>query len=146
MSSIIAWAREHEAVLLGFGVASIVLFVGGLLLVPVLIVRIPADYFVRPADDESRFTRRHPAIAIGVKVVKNLLGVVLVLAGIAMLALPGQGLLTLLIGLLLIDGPGKRKLELWILRRRPVRRTIDWIRRHRGRPPLELPDGMRDES
>lgn len=144
MDSILEWTRQHETLFFALGVVSIVTFVGGLLVVPVLIVRIPEDYFVRPPGDSSRFAHRHPAIAITAKIVKNVIGVLLALAGIAMLVLPGQGLLTLLVGLLLIDGPGKRRVELWILKRRPIHATIDWIRRRRGHPPLQLPDGIRD--
>jgi len=72
-------------------------------------------------------------------VVKNVVGWLLVGAGVAMLVLPGQGILTLLVGLTLVNFPGKRDLELWLVRRVPVRRALDWIRRRAGRPPLQLP-------
>ena len=74
-------------------------------------------------------------------VLKNLLGGALVLIGLV-LSLPlvfGQGVLTMLIGISLLDLPGKRKLELSIVRREPVRKSMDWMRRRAGRPPLELP-------
>ncbi|MFB3064894.1 MAG: PGPGW domain-containing protein [Planctomycetota bacterium] len=65
---------------------------------------------------------------------KNLLAVVLVVAGVAMLFLPGQGILTILVGLGLLSVPGKRKLELWIVRRPAVLRAIQWTPR-----PVEPP-------
>ena len=71
---------------------------------------------------------------------KNLGGYALVGAGVAMLVLPGQGLLTILIGLGLIDFPGKREFERWIVCRRPVGRALNWMRRRAHRPPLVLPD------
>lgn len=60
------------------------------------------------------------------------------LAGLAMLALPGQGLLTLLLGFLMIDLPGKYRFEKWLVRRRWVHRPINWMRRSRGREALNL--------
>ena len=56
-----------------------------------------------------------------------------------MLALPGQGLLTLLVGLSLLDLPHRRSIELWVLRRGPVLRSLNWVRRKAGKAPLELP-------
>jgi hypothetical protein len=55
-----------------------------------------------------------------------------------MLVLPGQGVLTILAGITLLNYPGKRRLELWLVRRPAIHRAIDWIRRRAGRAPLEL--------
>ncbi len=65
----------------------------------------------------------------------------MVLAGIvlAMPLVPGQGILTILIGLSLLDFPGKRKMELKLIRLRAVRRGINWIRARAQQPPLDLP-------
>jgi hypothetical protein len=60
------------------------------------------------------------------------------LAGVAMLVLPGQGLLTLLMGFLLVDFPGKYRLERWLFARPIVRRPINWLRHRAGRVPLQL--------
>jgi len=118
---------------------SILMFFGSLIVLPFAITRMPADYFV------SRQVRRdwrgtNPVLRYGWLVLKNTIGYVLVLAGIAMLVLPGQGLVTILIGVGLLDFPGKRRLESRIVRRRPVRRAINWIRARAGRPPLVLPE------
>jgi UPF0716 family protein affecting phage T7 exclusion len=71
-------------------------------------------------------------------IAKNLLGYIFVVAGILMLMLPGQGFLTILIGITLIDFPGKYALERWIVSHGSVLRSINWIRRQAGRPPLVL--------
>lgn len=63
---------------------------------------------------------------------------VFTLAGIAMLVLPGQGLLTILIGLLLLDFPGKRAVELRLVRRPAIRGFLDRMRQKRGVPPFVL--------
>ncbi len=56
-----------------------------------------------------------------------------------MLVTPGQGLLTLLIGLLLLNFPGKYRLERWLVRRPGVLRTLNWVRRRRGQEHFESP-------
>jgi len=58
------------------------------------------------------------------------------LAGIAMLVLPGQGILAILGGIELMDFPGKYRLERWIVSRPAVLRSVNWLRRRMGRPPL----------
>jgi UPF0716 family protein affecting phage T7 exclusion len=106
-----------------------------IVLLPVVVVRLPADHFV--ADRRQRLARRGVA-GWCLRGLKNLLGAVFVLAGIAMLLLPGQGLLTILIGLLLLDFPGKRALELRLLRRPALRAFLDRMRQRRGVPPFVL--------
>ena len=68
-----------------------------------------------------------------VLVVRNVLGWMFVLAGIAMLVLPGQGLLSIIAGLVLIDFPGKRRFERRLLASHVVRDAMNWLRRQ-GRP------------
>jgi hypothetical protein len=69
---------------------------------------------------------------------KSLLGYVFIAAGVLMLVLPGQGMLTILVGIILVDFPGKYRLERWIVTRRPVLRFINRLRRRAGRAPLVL--------
>ncbi len=134
------WVRAHNGLVWGVGIASGVMFLGTLIVVPLLLTWIPADYFLHNSEERSgSFAGRHPVIRISVKLLKNLFGAVFVLFGISMLVLPGQGILTILVGVALLDLPGKRRLEVAILRRRQVYRAVDWLRRKRHRAPLELP-------
>jgi hypothetical protein len=73
-----------------------------------------------------------------IKLVKNLLGVVFILLGLAMLVLPGQGLLTLLIGVLLLNFPGKYRFERWLIQRPSIFRAVAWLRQRAGREQLEI--------
>ncbi|MBL8850214.1 MAG: hypothetical protein JNG89_11045 [Planctomycetaceae bacterium] len=85
--------------------------------------------------------KSHPVVRLMFLILKNGLGVVLVLVGLV-LSLPfvfGQGVLTILIGVSLLDLPGKRRLELAIIRREAVHKSINWIRKKAGRPPLTMP-------
>jgi hypothetical protein len=134
---VLSWIREHELLVWSLTALSAVTFVATLVAIPILIARIPADYFVRrPVRD---WPTRHPAVHMLLVAAKNALGVVLFLAGLLMLVLPGQGMLTMMIGIMLLDFPGKRRLERWFIRRRPIRTAANWIRARYDKPPLQLP-------
>ena len=62
--------------------------------------------------------------------------VTLLVAGILMLVLPGQGILTILAALALLDFPGKRKMEMRILHRPAILKSVNWLRKRAGREPL----------
>jgi len=118
------------------GIVSVVTFFGSLMVIPWLVVRIPVDYF---AEEERHFIlleNRPPAMRLVLLVIKNLLGVMFIALGIAMLILPGQGLLTILLGIIFLNFPGKYRLERRLIRLQPVSRTVDWLRRRAGREPL----------
>ncbi|MBL1216892.1 MAG: hypothetical protein D8M59_05290 [Planctomycetes bacterium] len=115
--------------------AALVLFVVTLAAIPWLIARLPCDYFIRP----RRHARDLTIGAWGVLVFRNLVGLVLVLLGFAMLVLPGQGILTILIGLGFLQFPGRRRLERWLVSKKSVHRSMNWIRAKAGREPLQLP-------
>jgi len=133
---LLTWLDEHRALLVWLTVASGVLFVASLIAVPMLVVRIPTDYFAREHRPHSAFRDRHPYERAVVLVLKNVIGAVFLLVGVAMLFLPGQGLLTMFIGFMLIDGPGKYRAERWLVTRRVISKPINWLRHRGGRPPL----------
>jgi hypothetical protein len=130
---------QHKHILTGLGIASAVTFVGSLLLIPFLVVRMGEDYFMPHRDHEETLAGRHPFVRWMGLILKNVIGVLLTLAGIAMLVLPGQGLLTILLGIMMLNFPGKRALELRIIRLPGVLRAINHLRARNARPPLQLP-------
>lgn len=109
---------------------------GTLVIVPALVIRIPVDYFSHNRRERTEWTDHHPVIRMILLIGKNLLGYVIILMGIAMLVLPGQGMLTIIIGLVLINFPGKYQLERWLVTRKPVLTSINWFRVKAGRAPL----------
>lgn len=115
-------------------------FAGSLLVIPLVAARIPADYFCAHRRGPTLWRRRHPGLRLMVLILKNVLGLVLFLAGMLMLFLPGQGLLTIFLGIMLMDFPGKYRLEKFIISRGPVLRGINWLRQRSGVPPLEVED------
>jgi hypothetical protein len=130
--------RTYENLLLLLGAVSIVTFFGSLLVVPWLVVRIPADYFALEERRIAHYAGRHTALRWSGLIAKNCLGAVLIVMGIAMLILPGQGLLTILIGIVLMNFPGKFRLERWLVQKGPIWRSVNWLRRRAGRRELEI--------
>ena len=117
--------------------ASVATFVASLVALPILVVRMPADYFVGDGNRGS-WSAHHPLVRVTLVILKNLVGGSFVAAGILMLFVPGQGILTILIGLSLLDLPGKRAFERRLLSTPAVFGTINAIRARAGRPPLRL--------
>lgn len=139
MSMIIEWVRDNQTLFQGLGVLSFGLLVVSLIVFPVVVANLPKDYFVREHRDPAHQTRRHPLLWFAVTVIKNIVGFVLILAGIAMLVLPGQGILTILMGLALTNFPGKFTLERRLVSRPAVGRALNRIRSVAGKPLLDLP-------
>ena len=130
------WSRYQREIWV-LGIASAAMLVISAMVIPYLIVRLPADFYAE-SNHRRRFFQDHPILRSLFLAVKNTLGALLLVAGILMLVLPGQGILTILAALALLDFPGKRKLEMGILRRPAVFKSINWLRRRAGREPLSL--------
>src|SRR5687767_3535140 len=126
----LTWSR----ILFGAGLFVISLLASAWV-VALVIVKLPANYFSSHYQQDflpnsSWLTRW------GVVFAKNLVGLLLVVAGIIMLVGPGQGILTILIGLILMDIPGKRPIEARIIQRPPVLSVVNSLRARFGKPPL----------
>jgi hypothetical protein len=125
--------------------AALTLFVvslaASLLVLGILLVQLPATYFL-DRHDRDLWIDHHPVIRWTGILLKNLAGYVLVVLGmlLSLPGIPGQGLLTILLGLILLDFPGKRRLERWILRRPGLLDRVNRLRHRFQRPPLRLED------
>ncbi len=121
---------EYEEILVMVGVISGVVFVVSLLAMPFLLGKIPVNYFTpsHQCKCDCNFV---------VATIKNFVGLVLLLAGIIMLVTPGQGIISILLGLFLMEFPGKRKLELKLISNNTTFQAINWLRNKAGAPPLE---------
>jgi hypothetical protein len=146
MQQILEWARGHETVLQVLFWLSIVTFFGTLILIPILVIQIPEDYFAR--EKRIRLYKRdgHPVLQLALIVIKNIFGITFILTGIAMLVLPGQGLLTILIGVMLTDFPGKYRFERKLITRKKILRSVNWIRKKGHKPPLKMQKGWKAEQ
>jgi archaellum biogenesis protein FlaJ (TadC family) len=141
LHTVLQWFGRHEEFVIVAITLSVLTFFGSIAIVTTLIARMPADYFVHRSLPDDSWRKQHPAVRIILIILKNALGLFLVVLGMILLlpGVPGQGLLTVLIGLTLLNFPGKRAFELWLVRSRPVLSAINWIRAKNHRPPLILP-------
>ena len=123
---------------IAFGLGLLVVsFLASTLLVAVVMIKIPENYFSSHYQQDflpnsSWFTRW------GVVVIKNVVGIIIVLAGIVMLVGPGPGVLTILIGSIMIDIPGKRPFEARLLKQPTVLSAANNLRGRFGKPPLVM--------
>ncbi len=126
----LTWTRVAFG--LGFFLVS---FLASTAIVAIVMVKIPENYFSshyqRDFLPHSGWLTRWGAV-----VLKNMVGIGLVIAGIVMLVGPGPGVLTILIGLIMIDIPGKRPLEAHILKLPAVLTSANALRAKYGKPPL----------
>lgn len=105
----------------------------------IVMVKIPENYF--SSHYKRDFLPGSPwLVRWGAVILKNILGVFLILLGIVLSlpGVPGQGVLTILLGLIMIDIPGKRPIEARIIQRPTVLAAINKLRSKYDKPPLLL--------
>ncbi len=130
----IDFVAENAGVLVGFSITTLVMT---FILLPFMIVRLPEDYFLeshRPLR-LSRFL----IVRLIIMAIKNVIGLAFVALGILLLFVPGQGILTIVVGLTIMNYPGKFKLERWLIMRPRVLPALNWLRKRYGHPPLQDP-------
>ena len=125
-------------ILLGVGLflLSLAISFGSIALV---LINIPADYF-SPQHKRQFLSGRPMPIRWGALILKNIFGVFLVILGIilSLPGVPGQGFLTILLGLIMLDIPGKRPFEARIIARPAVLAAANNLRARYKKPPLIL--------
>lgn len=133
-----SWLGGNTALVSVVSGLSVLTMVASVVATPVVLARIPADYFAHDTRPKHPTRQGNGTGAWMFWLGRNTLGWLLVLLGVAMLALPGQGMLTILVGLMLADFPGKYRAQRWIVRRKKVRAGINWIRRKAGKEELAM--------
>jgi hypothetical protein len=127
---------EKVLLTIGLFVVSFVISTG---VVAIVLVKLPANYF--SATHAREFLPNSSwHVRWGALIVKNIIGVLLILIGIVMSlpGVPGPGVVTILLGLVMMDIPGKRPLEARIIQRPAVLKAINSIRARYKKPPLIL--------
>jgi hypothetical protein len=120
---------KHLEVEVIIAAISVALFVAGLVAIPWLVRRLPPDYFVRPA----------PRRSLIVRVLRNVIGIVAIVAGVAMLVLPGPGIVALVMGLTIIDLPVKQKILRKLFEREKIQEGLQKLRSKAGKQPFVIP-------
>lgn len=114
---------------------SVVLVLIGAAAVPFVLIRLPEDYFVSEKNRGILNNLPLPLMYI-ILVLKNIFGLVLLLFGVILLFVPGQGILTIIAGLVFMNFPGKRRLMRYIVKKKPVYNGINWIRTKAGKEKI----------
>lgn len=140
------WLRRHipdgwgdQEVLIAAVSFTVLTAVLSLAMVAWVVVRLPGDYFVSERS-ANRWNASHPMIRWPMMILQHIFGLLLIILGIIMSlpGVPGQGFLTIMVGIMMLEFPGKRRLEKWVLQRRGVSVGINKIRARFGREPLQL--------
>ena len=137
INSFIQWFADHPSVLIGLGISSIFIFLISILGISWFVAQIPEDYFLPSKRQASKWQKQKPILRLVVVVGKNILGLSLIIGGMLMLVLPGQGLLTIVTGLLLVNYPGKYRLEQKLVSMPSIYKALNWIRFKAKKPPLQ---------
>jgi hypothetical protein len=117
----------------------LVSFFVNLAIVSVILVKLPADHFSKTRKTKF-WAGPRPALHAAKVIGKNIAGILLVALGIVLSlpGVPGQGLLTVLLGIMLLDFPGRDRVEQKLLSKPSIVNTINRLRGRFSKPPLEL--------
>ena len=133
------WPQVSEEALFWLGVVSVLSIFGSISGVAWFIARMPADYFSHEKREPVSDLYGWPPLRYLVAALKNFVGAVLIVFGLLLLLTPGQGLLTILIGTMLLNFPGKYRLERWFITRPGVLNGLNWARAKLGKGPVQGP-------
>jgi hypothetical protein len=128
----------HQYLLGWIGVISLLVFSLSLLSLPWFVAMIPEDYFLSQKRNQTILKNENFGIWIVIFILKNSIGLLLVTGGILMLFLPGQGVLTIIAGLIMTDYPGKFELERRIVSNKKILEKLNWLRNKANQPSLKI--------
>lgn len=134
----LAFASEFQPIFLILGLFSLAGFFCSLFIVPLLITRLPADYFITDRGQRTQSTIVHAAFRLPLLLVKNLIALLLFLMGVLMLVIPGQGILTILLAVCLVDFPRKLEFQRWLIRQPSILSAVNWLRSKYNKEPFEF--------
>ncbi len=130
------YIKSHEDLIFILTIVTIITFIGSLIIIPIVIIHLSPDYFSHKR--ESLYQYKHPFIRYTVLILKNLLGYVLFILGFIMLFIPGQGLLSMGLGVFLMNFPGKKSVEYKIFSNKKVKKVINLVRKRAGRSEIDF--------
>ncbi len=134
LEQIIDLIDDYKSIIFWLGLLSFLIFIFSLVTIKWLVALIPSDYFVSKKD--TKFKSEYPFIWLISMIIKNIIGYVLIIGGILMLLLPGQGLFTIFIGLMMSNYPGKYYIEKKFIAIPSILKTINWLRKQSNKEPI----------
>ena len=138
IDNIFGWFSEYPEILVWLGGSSILIFAFSLIGISWLVAQIPENYFLHETRRPSLWKVKTPILRLIILIIKNVLGAFLIIGGLMMLVLPGQGLLTIVTGFLFVDYPGKFKLERKMVAYPAIFNSLNWIRAKSNKAPLKI--------
>ena len=138
IQTILQWLMAHQYLLGWIGVISLLVFSLSLLSLPWLVAMIPENYILSQKRKQTILKNENFGIWIVIFILKNSIGLLLVTGGILMLFLPGQGVLTIIAGLIMTDYPGKFELERRIVSNKKILEKLNWLRNKANQPSLKI--------
>ncbi len=136
LDTLYQFITNYKKFIFWLGSISAVIFVFSLLSIKWLVALIPSDYFIKKED--SKFKKKYPFLWFLSLIIKNIFGYSLIIGGIFMLILPGQGVFTIMIGLMLSNYPGKYAIEKKFIAIPSVLKGINWLRKKSNQPPINI--------
>ncbi len=136
LDTLYQFITNYKKFIFWLGSISAVIFVFSLLSIKWLVALIPSDYFIKKED--SKFKKKYPFLWFLSLIIKNIFGYSLIIGGIFMLILPGQGVFTIIIGLMLSNYPGKYAIEKKFIAIPSVLKGINWLRKKSNQPPINI--------
>ncbi|HIG84778.1 MAG TPA: hypothetical protein EYG40_05770 [Verrucomicrobia bacterium] len=131
------WISDNYRLIQWIGIASILLFFLSLFILRCVIIQLPDDYFL---NDSSALNKRSGnLIDLARRVAKNLFGFLLIICGIILLFIPGQGLVTIVLGAWIMDLPWIIKIKRKFVYSRLVKKTLNWVRSKNGISLFKFP-------
>ena len=136
LNTVVIFFEPYKGLILWLSSISLFIFLFSLVSMRWLAGLIPSDYFIRK--NTSKFRVNNSFLWYLVLIIKNILGYSLIIGGVMMLVLPGQGLFTIIIGLMLSNYPGKYYIEKRFIKIPAVFKSINWLRAKSNKPPIKL--------
>jgi len=134
IQTIVLWVTSH---LMEIAILSGITLIGSIVSIGALVIYLPTDYFTR---ENHVSVVANPILRILLRILKNIFGVFSLLIGFLMLIGPGQGVLTILVGVILCDFPRKRQVERKLIGRPALLNAANKFRARYNRPPILLND------
>ncbi len=126
---------QYGLLITRIGIISTFTFFLSLLIIPWIICKLDVDFFIH-IHEHTRKEDEHPLIFILFRIVRYFFGAMLLLAGFLMIFLPGQGILTMILGISLLDFPGKRALVDGLLKLPSIQNALNWVRKKGHKKPF----------
>ena len=129
---------DFRSIVTWLALLSLFTFILSLISLPYIIRRIPSDYFLKLSTERPK-VKGYDIKSVLIILFRNIFGFCLLLAGVAMLFLPGQGLITILVSLILMDFPGKKRVLAYLTGKKNVQKSIGWVRKKAKKKPIKWP-------